>query len=74
MTLPGKTYSLEGELVRDWVEYEFDVLEIEGQDVAEFVIDHLGPGRKEDVGTDIATDYHTKTYFGRVKLTIEVIG
>lgn len=73
MTPSRQSYSLEGELVRDWMEFEYDDLEIDGQGVMRFVLETLGPGRVEDVGAEIATGYHEKTHLGRVRLTIEVL-
>jgi hypothetical protein len=75
MTERGTSYSLEGELVRDWCEYEYDDLSVDGQDVMRFVLDNLGPGRTKNVGCVSGyEDIQQETHFGRVRLTLEVLG
>lgn len=68
MTPSEKSYILEGELVRDLWEYEYDDLEIDGTDLKRWVEEQLGPGRVEN--TSRTTQ---KTYFGRVRLTLTLL-
>lgn len=68
MSQPGDSYSLEGELVRDVWDYEFDDLMIDGRDLASWITSSVGPGRQED-----ETRTTRKTHYGRVRLTLEVL-
>jgi len=68
MTGSRQSYSLEGELVRDIWDYEYDDLEIGGVNLTQWIEGVLGQPRWEDESP--AT---RKGHFGRVRLTIEVL-
>lgn len=66
MIQPTK-WELEGQLVRDWWEYENDDLEIDGKDFTRFLLDTVPNLEVWDGNT------RSRTYFGRVRVTVEVL-
>lgn len=74
MTNPdGSIIELEGELVRDWWAYEHDDLYIGEVDVMQAIIDALPKRLVENHGSPGYEDSHQKTFFGKVRLRLEVI-
>jgi len=65
--LPETSYVIEGELVRDVWDYEYDDLMIGGADLKAWIDQQLG-GRVEE-----ASHTTRKTHYGRVRLTLEVL-
>ncbi len=60
-------YIMEGELRRDWVEYESDTLSIGSQELGSFIQRVLGPPIKT-----VHTNEHEETeHFGKVRFTIQ---
>lgn len=57
---------IEGELVRDVWDYEYDDLEVGGADLKTWIETQLGPGRPVD-----DDDTKRQIHYGRVRLTLE---
>lgn len=63
-----QSYTIQGDLVRDVWDHEYDQLEVGAQGLEEYIIECLGPGREE-----VLSRSTRKTYFGRVRITIETL-
>ena len=64
-------WTIEGALVRDWCEYEYDNLMVGGEDLLRFIVDNLGPGVLTDLDPNINPGWRERTDLGRVRITIE---
>jgi len=68
---PVRTYVIEGELVHDYWQYEYNVLEVDGKDIQDFIFENIGEPLL-CVPDKIIPLSAQKNYYPRVRLTLEI--